>query len=182
MFLGIIIITAIYFTPESTSDYPFSDPYTWDAIKWIRLNVENDAKTLILFGDRHNQETMFYLTLKNQFRTNRDKYFEQISKNIISSKVITQGVIFGEFYVRVNNTIVEKDRSIFSNVKESLCDYNYIYSDKYSQIPQVQTYVIKSLEKLIKENNFVVVYQNDLVVILQNNDIGGICFEDEVLL
>ncbi|MEK6887264.1 MAG: hypothetical protein AABW88_05540 [Nanoarchaeota archaeon] len=182
LFLGAIIMTAVYFTPEPTSDYPFSDPYTWDAIKWIRSNVENNAKTLILYGDRHGQETMFYLTLKNQFRTNREKYFEQISSKKVSSMVVTQGVILGEFYVRVNNTIIEKDRTIFSNVRESLCDYDYVYSDKYSQVQQVQTYTIKVLEKLINENKFVPVYQNDLVVILKNNNVGGVCFKDEVLL
>lgn len=182
LFLLVLIPTAAYHSPDQVSEYAFSDPYTWEGIRWVRSNVGDEDKVVILYGDRHGQESMFYMMLKNQFRTYRESYLDKVSKNILSSDIITTGIIMAEFIVK-NGTegYVSRDRLIFNRKNKSICDYDYVYSDKISIYPEVQEYTIRLMKKLIDENNFVVVFQNDLVIILKNNNVGGPCFKDEVL-
>lgn len=182
LFLLVLIPTVAYHSPEKVSEYAFSDPYTWEGMKWVRSNVADNEKVLVLYGDRYGQESMFYMMLKNQFRTWQEWYLEQVSKKNLSSTVVASGVIMAEYIVKSESgRYVSKDRAVFSRMRQSLCDYDYIYSDKISRYPQVQEYTAKLLNKLIKENKFVIVFQNDLVVILKNNNVGGECFKDEVL-
>lgn len=66
-------------------------------------------------------------------------------------------------------------------VEESLCSYKYIYSDKYSEDKIVGQYTVALLNTLIKEANFEVIYDNQLVAILRNKNTGGTCFTDKTV-
>lgn len=180
LFLIVLIPTAIYHAPTPLSGYAFADPYTWEAFKWVRNNVGDDEKILILYGDRHNQETMFYMMLKNQFRTYNDYYIKKVSEGILTSTMETRGFILAEPIFKEKGKYIFKERDMVKMI-ESLCNYEYLYTDKASRIPKIQEYTLKLLDKLTKESNFVPVFQNNLVIILKNNNIGGDCFEDEVL-
>jgi hypothetical protein len=180
LFLATLIPTVVYHAPTPLGGYAFADPYTWEAFKWIRTNVDDADKILILYGDRHGQETLFYMTLKNQFRTYQEYYVEKVSENNLTSTMQTRGFILAEPFFKEEGEYLYKDREL-NRMNESLCDYEYLYTDKVSRSPQIQNYTLKLLDKLTKESNFVPVFQNNLVVILKNNNVGGECFKDEVL-
>ncbi|MBN1645267.1 hypothetical protein JW851_04515 [Candidatus Woesearchaeota archaeon] len=180
LFLATLIPTYMYHAPTPLGGYAFADPYTWEAFKWVRDNVDDDEKILVLYGDRYNQETVFYMMLKNQFRTYIDYYVKKASEGVLTSTMQVRGFILAETFFKENGTYVEKERK-FVSMMHSLCNYEYLYTDKVSRSPPIQKYTLKLLEKLINENNFVPVFQNNLVVILKNNNLGGDCFEDEAL-
>lgn len=180
-FLLITIPTAIKFMPDPVSDYAFSNPYNYEGMVWLRNNQKETETTLMLYGDGYTQPNMFTLTRKVHYLVIPEKYIEKINKKILSSKVIQRGDIV-HFYARqpkfnelqiITPTVVEKEASI--------CDYDYVYSDKFSQNKKIQDYTQKLLSKLINDNKFVIVFQNDLMVILKNKEVGEKCFDDEVI-
>lgn len=180
LFLFIFIPTVMHHSPGLVSDYAFSDPYTWEGFKWIRNNVADNENVFVLYGDRHNQDTLFYMLLKNSYRLNLENYIEQVSKGNLTSNLPATGYILAEYFIKIDGKYVYRTNNSIK-MNEPLCYYDYIYSNKISRIPQIQKYTLALLDKLVKESNFVPVFQNELIIILKNNNVGRECFKDEVL-
>ncbi len=181
LFLIILIPTIIYHYPNQVSEYAFADPPSWEAVKWIQSNVNDSEKILILYGDKHTQDTIFYMMRKNQFRTNREEYLQKVSSNQISSNISASGYVLAEYFRKINGTYSYNSSANSIKMEKPVCYYDYVYSDKISRIPQIQAYTLKLLDKLVKESNFIPVFQNGQVIILKNNNVGGKCFTDEVV-
>lgn len=181
LFLALLIPTAVYHSPATVKDYSFSDPYTWEGMSWITQNVKDSENILILYGDRHTQPNMFALTRKPHYFALRDPYLEKVSKGFLTSSVLIEGD-FPHFYAR--QTKFNELKIVTPHVEQkikSICDYEYIYSDKVSSDKKIQAYTQQILMKLIDENKFTAVFQNELAVILKNPDVGQKCFNDEAM-
>ncbi len=59
----------------------------------------------------------------------------------------------------------------------SVCQFDYVYYNKISEIPTVAEYTRKLAESLVALNNMSVVYENPLVQILYNPSPSKRCGE-----
>jgi hypothetical protein len=175
LFLGIIVGT---YGINTYPEYPLSNPDTMDAFKWIKENVSDSENILLLYGDNHYQATMFYLMGKTHVSVEQSDYASYIQQRVIPSDVRVLEGILGFYFVK-NGTfnVINHGITFYSN--KSLCDYDYVYFNIYSQNELVQEYTRTIGTILMEESGLKPVYQNKLVVILKNPNKGGECFESK---
>ena len=175
IFLLLLVPTLVHHKPQKSSEYGFSDPYTWGTMMWIKDNVPQEDTVLEFYGDRHHQITMFYLMKKNFEQVEPKGLIEKIQVNNMSNDFnIFWNVL--HFYMikdeKEGLKVIPRPYNLTHSF-ESVCDYEYLFSDKISQNQVVQDYVVRYLNKIIQEGLFVPVYENELSVVLKNA--GGDC-------
>ena len=177
LFVAILILTIFVHQPTKQSEYSFSDPYTWEGMKWIRSNVGNTDKVLVLYGDRHTQITMFLLMRKTHFFVPQKFFVEDVQSGILKTNVTTEWghVHFFMKQYKWNELEVIPMPISIKHVKESICSYNYLYVDKVSKNQYITNYIQVLINKLNVENQFVPVFTNELVLVLKNNNVSNRC-------
>jgi len=174
----LLIIILTKYSPGPVSEYAVSNPYTWDAMKWARENVADDENLLFLYGDNHYQATMFYLMRKTHASIEQWDYASYIKEKRIPSTVRVLEGMLGYHFIRTGLFSLDYGGLTFYSNK-SVCDYDYVYFNKLSRNEGIQQYTNLYGQVLVQEQGFIPVYQNELVVILNNPDKGGDCFEEK---
>lgn len=177
-FFGSILLLLLVVTshfPEKIGEYAVSNPLTWQSFDWIKSNTEPNATVLTLYGDNFYQYTLFFSMKRTIYETDRDAYIKSIQANTISPTLLTYKRYLGKKLVRDGNSLVDAGYGL-ANV--SVCNVDYVYSNKVSQIAPIQEYTTNLLNILINEANFSKIYDNQLAVLLKNNDVGGSCFKE----
>jgi len=182
--VALLFVAAVSHQPRPVSEYPVSNPLTWEGIKWIEENTDEDARVVVLYGDNFYQETLFYLLKRPFYNVLSDKYIDTIRGGTIPPEYNMTFSILGHHWTR--KSLFELEITSYSgpnreNQKEfvgSLCDFEYVFSNKVSRNEVLSTYTQTLLNLLLQEGNFIVVFENDLMVVLENQDVGGECFNE----
>lgn len=174
--LVFMVLLLTYFFPAPVPEYAVSNPLTHSAFKWVESNLKSDENILYLYGDNHYQYTLFFLPMTLHDSIEQNDFFETIQKDGLTSRF---KVIRGSlgFYVRRTSFFNLDSYGVGFFENKTLCDYNYVYFNKISQQPIIAKYLADIKAILINEFNFNEVYTNQLVTILKNPSVGGVCFE-----
>lgn len=176
-FMTFIILMISNHFPKEIPEYAVSNPATWDSFRWIQANTEEDASILALYGDNFYQYTLFFSMKRRIHEVNTNEYINRIKEGIISPILPAHRRFLGKKLVREGNKL--KDITYGSLVNVSMCDYDYIYTNKISRIKPIQDYTSMVINNLIREANFSIVYTNELTVVLKNNNVNGTCFKEK---
>ncbi len=174
--------------PNPVAEYPVSNPYTWEGIKWVQQNTEENARILVLYGDNFNQETLFYLLKRPFYKVLEPRYYDTIRTGVLTTRLNMTFSIVGNHYTRESlfklkrTGYTDENGNNLKEFKGSICDFDYVFSNKGSSNEAVMIYTQLLLTELIERGNFGVVFNNDFMVILQNDNVGGECPEDRRLV
>lgn len=177
----IIIIGFNFYRPFSGSGLINSQ--IWDAFEFIRGNTPEDSKVLFMYGDAYDQDAMqpnirrvpTQIVVSNYFQTAQSgklgRYFDMKLVYESAGKVATRQGLF-KFTDNIPN--------IIKYFKGDICDYDYFVIDIASRNQGLGQYNLFYKEKL-KENGLIKeVFNNNFVVILNNEDHGD-CFEEQTV-
>jgi len=181
----LIIIATTFHYPKPVSEYPVSNPLTWEGIKWVERNTPEDSKVVVLYGDNFYQESLFYLMKRPFYNVLSEKYLEKIKQGRLTPTYNMTFSILGNHYVRESLFKLKRisyDGPNGANLKEfegNLCNFDYVFSNKVSRNDIVSAYTQTVLKTLITESKFIPVFENDLMIVLQNKNVGGACFTEK---
>ena len=191
----VILFFSVYFHPPINSGSLFMQE-TWDAVKWIRENTNENDKIFLFFNRLTFQESTLATTLRHTlyipFPGEIDKKI--LEKNLtryysISDPIETAYLIpyrkglfsFGHHMKEFN----EKTGLYLKKHYRDICSFNYYVLFTYTEVPQFQPYMEYSYllaNELIKSGYFEIVQQNKMMTIMKNNNPGTECISADGII
>jgi len=160
------------------------DPFHWEALKWLSENTPIDSKIYFFYGDIYDQDAL----LRNSKRLHYQIEPNEIVKSIQDRKI--KGSYASELPGDSGGSIVVRT-GLFSfkdahklkpaehfNTLQDICTFNYIIFDKVARQQALAQYNLLIASELIKKDYINPVFENNVVVILKNNNIGADCIEE----
>ncbi len=181
-FISVILLIAFtmsYYTPLENNP-GLVDPYTGEALRWIRANTPEDSTVLFFHGDAYSQHTLLNLAERRVFRVNRDDQIAKVQSQSFPQYFLIQPEVFLDTWLPYRKSFsefgyyYEENESRYQPAEMDLCSFDYLVFNKYSQARPLAEYNIAMAQQLLQANNSLV-FNNNLIVIVHNNNVGGAC-------
>jgi hypothetical protein len=180
LIMGILLVSH---TPKEIGNSSLISPLRMDAERWMGANIENAAKTIVLYCDQCGQVSIFSPSRTTYHMVIQNDYIQNIKDSVLTSTFVVHPIpVFIKYYRDASTGKISQvfDREPYEN--RSVCEYQYAYIEKISENDVVRQYSLLLANTLIKEAGFTIAYQNDLALILENDNVGGPCFQDKKLV
>ncbi len=178
-FVFLIIIAFYWHKPQSLDSGSLVTKERMDSFKWVKNNLKDNSTILMFYGDIYRQKSIFTLMRHPYHVVDENDIVNNIKELKIRSSFKINKWVVHERFTRENGKVTA-DPNEFITVQDSLCSYRYIYFDKQSESKELGYYSKIIAESLIKGSGYSLIYENNLVIILENKNHGK-CFADELL-
>jgi hypothetical protein len=177
------------------------DPFNWGGLEWISKNTPEDSHIYYFFSNALAHNAPLYSSKRVSFNINTNKFIEDLQSGQIKrvyqfgladsySTYICKKSRFSFGYFR--NHLKPKNDSNYKcetnrkkleyapieTTTKDICNIEYYYFNKASDPPALAQYNLAIRNILIQNNWITEVYNNQLVSILKNNQIGADCIEN----
>lgn len=184
LLLGFPAIPLVPHYVSLPSNEGLMDVYHWSAFKWISSNTEEDSKIYFLYGDIYSQDALLRNSKRLHYQVVPEDFIKAIQERKVKRRYISE--LPGD-----SGGIIAVRKSLFSfeyperNVPDEnfygpqdICSFNYIVVDKGTRQPVLAQYNLLIASELLKKKYVSKVFENDAIIILKNNNIGGDCIEE----
>jgi len=184
--VGLAILFIFMFKPVSFSTGLMDQPH-WDAFEWIRDNTEPDATVLFFYGDTYNQNAQLPLVQRTPSFVGYPGLVEAIQAGKIQEKYSIRNLANdnGGLTYRTGpfsfNSYLNASTRWRRSGNFSLCDFDYILTDKVSRQPIIVQYSAAVFSDMVANEWIEQVFENEVIVILKNNNPGEVCIEERTL-
>ncbi len=183
---GIISIPFVPHSERFTSP-GIMDLYHWQALTWVRENTDEDSRVLFLYGDIYNQDALLRNTFRAPHMIDTEEYLLALNNKIIKRHIEIDllGDHHGVYYAYRKSFFDygyhadEMGRAYFYNSTRDMCDFDYIIVDKVSRQEALAQYNIIVANELLKKDFIKPVFDNNFIVILNNNNRGENCLAEQ---
>ena len=174
--IALMIFLLINFFPDPVPEYAVSNPFTHQAFNWVRDNLNGTDRIFYMYGDNHYQWSLFFLPMKIHDLVDQKEFIQKVQQNDLTSEFKVRKGSLGFYFKRTSFFNLEfYGIDFFEN--NTICDYEYIYLNHVTRYPPVNKYVQELVNIAVNELKFKEIYKNQLVTILKNPNVGGVCFE-----
>jgi len=184
------IDTGIAWIPhtERYSSPGIMNKYEWDMYKWFQSNVDS-GKVLFFYGDSYGQNAILRNTHLPPYMVST-KYFVSALQNKTVKRYYRMSLLgdhHGVNYVYRKSFFEygshareeeSKDPNYYYGWMGDICDFDYYVFDKASRQPVLAQYNILIAKELLKAKWIKPAYDNELVIVLQNNKLGEDCLNE----
>ena len=160
------------------------DQYHWSSLNWLSKNAESNVKIYFFYGDIYSQDALLRNSKRVHYQVDPDDFINAIKNRTIKRSYVSKlpGDNGGSLAVRTG-IFTLKDSSEgkppeFFFGPQDICQFNYIVFDKLSQQPVLAQYNLLIANDLLKKDYIKKVFENGVVVVLKNNNIGADCIEE----
>lgn len=181
---GAPFLTKIPLTPAGG----IMDQYHWDMFSWLKANTEKSSTVFYFYGDIYSHNALLRNSERRNVEINRNNYIDAVQGGSFSRymNATIHGDGGGVWYAYRKGLFdygyhfTEKGREYFYGTKD-LCGFEYYIFDKVTGITQLQPLIQANLaiEKTYEKSGMSAVFENPVVKVLKNNNVGGDCFASE---
>ncbi|MEK6946853.1 MAG: hypothetical protein AABX32_04565 [Nanoarchaeota archaeon] len=184
LILGIIKIPGI----AHYSNYPNSaglmDQYHWESLKWISGNTEKKSKILFFYGDIYSQDALLRNTKRSHYQVDTDEFVKSLQEKKIERNYVSEipgdtggGTMERTGLFSFHDPSQDKPNSYFFGPHD-ICGFDYLVFDKVSNTLVLAQYNLLIANDLLKKDFIKIAFENQVVVILKNTNIGADCIEE----
>ncbi|MBI2523133.1 hypothetical protein HYW19_01965 [Candidatus Woesearchaeota archaeon] len=191
LFSGIVKFPALMQTDIQTIPYiPYLNretspglmsPFHWESLSWIRDNTPKDATVYFFYGDIYSQDAVLRNTKRIHQQVDPEDFVKALQERKIKKEYITEfpGDTAGSFYQRPSffHFTSPDLPSGFNFGLKSICNFDYYVFDKVSRQNVLAQYNLLIANEMLKKGAEVV-FENEAVVVLKSNNVGGDCIEE----
>ena len=157
------------------------DPFHWEALTWFNDNTPKDATVYFFYGDIYSQDAILRNTKRLHQQVVPEDFVNALQERKIKKEYITEvpGDSAGSFYRRTSFfhfTRVDKIPGLYFGPR-NICNFDYHVFDKVSRQDVLAQYNLLIANEMLKKGAEVV-FDNNIVIILKNNNIGDDCIEE----
>jgi len=159
------------------------NPFHWEALSWLSENTAKDSKIYFFYGDIYNQDALLRNSKRFHYQIEPSEIIKAIQDQNIKRNFTSElpGDSGGSIVVRTGIFSFENAQNLkpkeYFNIIQDICTFDYIIFDKVSRQQAFAQYNLLIASELIKKDYINGVFENDIVVILKNDDIGADCIE-----
>jgi|TARA_Y100000310_G_C20703189_1_gene831997 hypothetical protein len=160
------------------------NPIHWEALEWIKDNAEEDAKIYFFYGDIYSQDALLRNTKRFHTQVDNDEFINSLQERKIKRDYISETpgdsggniALRKSFFEFIDITKVKPNEFFFGS--RDICSFDYLVFDKVSGQNVLAQYNLLIASELLKKDFIKAVFDNDIVIILKNNNIGVDCIEE----
>ena len=161
------------------------DPWHWKAFQWLSQNTPKDAKLFFFYGDVYDQDAILRNSKRAHAQVIPDDFFAALQNRSIKRIYEIEAPAdhgAGMPYIKSFLKIGLHSRDNHTNLllwqpSADICDFEYIIFDKITRQPVFAQYNLLIASELLKKEYLSKVFENEVVVILKNSNIGADCIE-----
>lgn len=181
----VIIIPAIPFVPHYSKleSSGLMDKFHWESFSWLAKNTETTAKIYFFYGDIYSQDALLRNSKRTHYQVTPEEMVDAINNKEIrrfyGSELPGDGgggapirKSFFSFDFGIDKLSLEE-----RNGKQDICQFNYLVFDKASRQDAFAQYNMLIANELVTKDYIEPVFENEIVVILKNNNLGADCIE-----
>jgi len=160
------------------------NPFHWQAFNWISNNAETDARVYFFYGDIYNQDALLRNSKRVHYQVDPGDFINSIQNKKIKRNYISElpGDSGGSLGVKTSlfgfkDVSLSKTDDFYFGLRD-ICEFDYFVFDKVSRQQALAQYNVLIASELLKKAFINLVFENEVVVILKNNEIGVDCIEE----
>jgi len=179
--LAIILLMASYNYQSTGQIDGLMNPYTWQTLGWLKDNAEDNAKLFFFYGDSYDQDGSLGNTHKRNTRVEISELSSVLQNKTFNRYTQTKELIESGTMLPYKKGLIsyglhlKDDKNITGRKERDICSFDYYIFDRFGRYP-VLVQFNQLVANTLLQQNFTIVYQNDLSVILKNKQPGGKCF------
>ena len=183
LILGLIKIPYIPAYQKITTQ-GIMDSFHWEGLKWLGEKTPEKARVYFFYGDIYSQDALLRNSKRVHFLVDPNDFIDNINKRKISREYVTElpgdgggGIVYRKGLFSFGDYDRETDRGYFFG-KKDICQFDYYVFDKVSSQQVLAQYNLLIANELLKNNFTSVAFENHVLVILKNNNVGADCIEE----
>jgi len=158
------------------------NPFHWEALTWFNDNTPKNATIYFFYGDIYSQDALLRNTKRVHQQIVPGDFVKALQERKIKKEYISEvpGDSAGSFYRRTSFfhfVRAVKVPGLYYGPR-NICIFDYHVFDKVSRQNVLAQYNLLIANGMI-EKGAEVVFDNEVVVILKNNNVGGDCIEEK---
>ncbi|MBI3035447.1 hypothetical protein HYY71_03920 [Candidatus Woesearchaeota archaeon] len=160
------------------------DIWHWKAFQWLDQNTPKDAKLFFFYGDVYDQDAILRNSKRMHGQIVPEEYIELLKNRTIRRDISTEfpadhgaGMPYKKSFLNIKLHTRENSNSLFFQSHADICLFDYFIFDKASRQPVLAQYNLLIANGMLAKGAQNV-FENEVVVILKNNKIGGDCIEE----
>ncbi|MCH8329190.1 MAG: hypothetical protein IIB81_02230 [Nanoarchaeota archaeon] len=176
------VIPSIPYLNKVTSQ-GIMDPYHWESLKWLSENTEQESKIYFFYGDIYNQDALLRNSKRFHYQVEPDDFVKAIQDRKIKKSYVSELPGDSGGGITIMNSLFDFESATKSLPREyffgpqDICRFNYFIFDKVSRQDALAQYNILIASEMLKKDAQIV-FENDAVIILKNNQVGDDCIEE----
>jgi len=184
IFISVLLAGSIIFVNYEKSTFQgLMSEFHWQHIQWVRQSVPEDAVLLYFYGDPYDQEAILWNLKRLSFRVKIDDYVNSINERMIRKTYNAEvaaaddaELLYRKSAFSFGYHAKEFNRSLYSG-KQDICRFDYFVFDKVGRQQTLADFNLLVANELVKAGGEVV-FDNGVVLIVKNNNLGGKCIEE----
>jgi hypothetical protein len=151
----------------------------WEGFKWVEKNTPESARTLFTYGDGYSQSLR--LIQRQVFLLDPNDLIAIAQEGKLRRMIRADPILVSEMYLIYRKSLFdfgfygrEQNLTIF-NAPMDVCGFDYYVVDRQSAYAPQLAQIAAQVASVILTHNATPVFQNDQIVILKNNNVGGEC-------
>jgi len=157
------------------------DPFHWEALTWFEDNTQKNATVYFFYGDIYGQDAILRNTKRVHQQVVPGDFIDALQEKKIKKEYIseTPGDGAGSFYKRISFFHFEKPVKVPGQYygSRNICIFDYHVFDKVSRQDVLAQYNLLIANEMLKKGAQVV-FDNGVVIVLKNNNVGDDCIEE----
>ena len=162
------------------------DPWHWQAFQWLGQNTPKGARLYFFYGDVYDQDAILRNSKRTHAQVVPQDFFAALQnrsvKRVYTSEVPADhgaGMPYKKSFLNIGLHQVEDNAKTYIMWGDSfdVCIFDYFIFDKASRQKILADYNLLIANDMLKRGSQKV-FENDVVIILKNNKVGGDCIEE----
>jgi len=160
------------------------NPFHWEMLNWIDDNTETDATIYFFYGDIYSQDALLRNTKRIHYLVDPEDFVKAIQDRELRKEYNTEfaGDTGGGLYTRPSFfkfiSATENMPDDFYVGYKNICNFDYYVVDKFSRQEVLAQYNLLIAQELLNNDYIIPVFENQIVIILKNNNLGADCIEE----
>ncbi len=160
------------------------DIYHWSALQWLSKDTDLNSKIYFFYGDIYSQDALLRNSKRVHYQVDPDDFVKALQDKKIKRYYISElpGDSGGSISIRTglfgfDDVAKGKPPEYFFGIQD-ICKFDYLIFDKVSRQQVFAQYNLFIASELIKKQYISNVFENEVVVILKNSNVGADCIEE----
>jgi len=160
------------------------NPWHWEALTFLADNTPTDASIYFFYGDIYDQDALLRNSKRVHHQVDPNDFISGIQERKIKRSYVSEfpgdsggGTPIRNSFFDFEDAFKDEPEEFYYGAKD-ICTFDFLIFDKISRQETLSQYNLLIANELLQNDNINIAFENEVVLILGNNNIGADCIEE----
>ena len=160
------------------------NPFHWEALNWISKDTEPDSEIYFFYGDIYSQDALLRNTKRIHYQVDPNDFISALQESKVKREYVTElpgdtggRISYRNSFFNFEDAAKDLPKELTYDLKD-ICNFDYYVFDKVSRQEVLAQYNLLIAQDLVNNDFINIVFDNQVVLILKNNNVGADCIEE----